>query len=339
LTNDIVSIHRETFVEVHPFIKITNAPSEVAYNISSAEISGTNLNIAGEMWWTNSISGTSGIIPISNFNFQFSVDYGDNLITVFGTNVYGQSTNDVVSIHRETFEEVHPFIKITNAPSEVAYNISSAEIVGTNLNISGEMWWTNAATGGTGSLTSGTVTISNFQFQVSINHGDNLITVSGTNIYGQSTNDVVSIHRKTWIESAPQIATNALIFPASNSVVWAPYPTNIIWDVSRITDDIDGTNLTITKITVFLEKTTNEISIVTNDIDNLLGEISWLVPENLVGNETNYVLKFEVVDSESLTNSRIFWDNKFIIIPEPTGILWIMTMLGALLCKRQTLFR
>ena len=179
----------------------------------------------------------------------------------------------------------------------------------------------------------------NFKFQISIDHGDNFITIFGTNIYGQSTNSVVCIHRKTWIESAPQIATNALIFPASNSVVWAPYPTNIIWDVSKITDDIDGTNLTITKISVFLEETTNEVSIVTNNINNLLGEIFWFVPENLVGNETNYVLKFEVVDSESLTNSRIFWDNKFIIIPEPAGILWIITVLGALLCKRKTLLR
>ena len=40
---------------------------------------------------------------------------------------------------------------------------------------------------------------------------------------------------------------------------------------------------------------------------------------------TNYVLKFEVVDSSSLTNSRIFWDNKFMIVPEGK-IITIMSL-------------
>jgi len=321
-TNDVVCIHRKTWDDVHPFMKITNAPSEVAYNISAAEISGTNLNIAGEMWWTNSLTADAGTVPISNFQFQVSIDHGDNFITISGTNIYGHSTNDVVCIHRKTWDEVHPFIKITNAPAEVAYNIFAAEISGTDLNIAGEMWWTNSLTSD-----SGTIPISNFNFQVSIDHGDNFITIFGTNIYGHSTNDVVCIHRKTWIESAPQIATNALIFPASNSVVWAPYPTNIIWDVSKITDDIDGTNLTITKISVHVSETTNEVSIITNNINNLLGEILWMVPAELIGSETNYVLNFEVVDSSSLTNSRIFWDNKFIIIPEPFLFIIIMSLI------------
>ncbi|RLD09335.1 MAG: hypothetical protein DRI44_08700, partial [Chlamydiae bacterium] len=203
ITNDFVTIHRETFEEIYPFIKITNAPTEVAYNISSAEISGTNLNIAGQLGWTNTLTGGIGTVPISNFQFQVSVDHGDNLITIFGTNIYGQSTNDVVSIHRETFAEVHPFIDITNVDHIIAYNISSAEISGTNLNIAGEMWWTNSLSGGTG-----LIQVSGVRFQVSgipVDYGDNLITVFGTNIYGQSTNDVVSIHRETWDEVHPFI--------------------------------------------------------------------------------------------------------------------------------------
>ena len=87
---------------------------------------------------------------------------------------------------------------------------------------------------------------------------------------------------------------------------------------------------------------------VTNDVSNLLGEIPWLVPNldsklvsakiplGVQAGYSNFVLKFEVVDSSSLTNSRIFWDNEFTIIPEP-GFYWIMTVLGALLIKRNTL--
>ena len=124
-----------------------------------------------------------------------------------------------------------------------------------------------------------------------------------------------------FINLPPEIATNTLIFPASDAVLVAPLPTNISWYSEKIIDGFDGTNLTITKISVHLASSTNELSIVTNNINNLLGEIPWNVPPELIGGDTNYVLKFEVVDSSSLTNSRIFWDNKFTVVPEPTFCL------------------
>jgi len=323
---DSVIIYRETFEDVHPFIQITNVPAIVAFNVSSAEISGTNLNIAGQLGIINDqYPETTNFFAQGFFTTISNLEHGDNLITIFGTNIYGHSTNDVISIHRETFAEVYPFIDITNENATVTYSVTSYTIGGTNnANVVGGMNWANSLGG------SGSIPVSGFGFQVSgisLNVGDNLITVSGTNIYGQSTNDVVSIQRKTLIESEPHIATNALIFPSSNSVLLAPFPTNIIWDIEKITDDIDGTNLTITKISVHIAETTNEVSVVTNDISNLLGEIPWLVPENLIGGDTNYVLKFEVVDSTSLTNSRIFWDNEFLIIPEP-GII-LLTLLAS----------
>jgi len=119
-----------------------------------------------------------------------------------------------------------------------------------------------------------------------------------------------------------EIATNALIFPEVNSIIYASFLTNIIWNVEKITDDIDGTNLTITKIDLHYADTTNFILEVTNNIANTLGEIEWYIPDGNWDGETNYVLKFEVVDSSSLTNSRIFWYNKFAIVPEPVGIVF-----------------
>ena len=99
-----------------------------------------------------------------------------------------------------------------------------------------------------------------------------------------------------------------------------------IWDVEKITDSIDGTNLTITKIDLHYADTTNFILEVTNNIANTLGKIEWYVSSGSWDGKTNYVLKFEVVNSLSLTNSRIFWDNKFVVVPEPMGI-WIFGML------------
>lgn len=127
--------------------------------------------------------------------------------------------------------------------------------------------------------------------------------------------------------SPPHIATNALIFPSRNAVLLAPFPTNISWYVDEITDDLDGTNVIISKISLHLSDTTNEVDIVTNTIQNILGNISWSVPAAFVVSDTQYVLKFEVVNSASLTNSRIFWDNAFTIVPEPSGMLWIIGLI------------
>ncbi len=129
----------------------------------------------------------------------------------------------------------------------------------------------------------------------------------------------------------PQIATNALIFPAENSIIFATQWTNIIWDIEKITDDIDATNLTISKITLHYADTTNEILTVTNNINNTLGEIDWYIPASSWDGLTNYVLKFEVVDSSSLTNSRIFWDNKFAIVPEGGIVIgYLLSVIGLL---------
>jgi len=207
---------------------------------------------------------------------------------------------------------VYPFIDVTNYPAVIEYPETTAEISGTNVNIDGELRWTNDKNPGiTNSFPQGfSVIVSNLAV------GENCITISGTNRYFQSTNFVVCIRRKTSIESAPQIATNALIFPCAGARLLAPFSTNITWFVDKITDDTDGTNLVITKISVHLASNSNEVANVTNDVSNLLGEIQWQVPYDLLSYSTSYVLRIEAVDSASLTNSRIFTDNEFTIIPE-----------------------
>jgi len=608
-TNSVVSIHRETFGDVHPFIDITNAPMVVAYDVSSAEISGTNLNIAGQLGIINDEHPeVTNFFAQGFFTTISNLEHGDNLITILGTNIYNHFTNDAVTIHRETFAEVHPFIDITNPNATVTYDVKTYTISGTNnANVVGGMWWTNLQSGANGDFQVQAFAGQGFQVpDIPLVLGPNKIIVYGTNSYGDVTNDYVSVFKYNidgsgeqsgskfgrrlpgiiigwgnntygqtncpasenyvavaagrhhslalknartltcwgddnygqtncpagsnyvavagggrhslalksdgtltgwgynnrgqtncpagsnyvaiaagmrfslalksdgtltgwgensegqtncpagenyvavaaggfhslalksdgsligwgrndegqttcpagnnyiavaagylhslalksdgtltgwgnnisgqtncpagnnyiavsggsdhslalksdgtligWgfniygqsscpagtnflavvgggehslaigsVASEPHIATNALIFPSSSSVLLAPFPTNIIWDTEKITDGIDGTNLTITKISVHLASTTNELTTVTNDVSNLLGEIPWLVPENLIGGDTNYVLKFEVVDSTSLTNSRIFWDNKFTVVPE-TGIMMILSL-------------
>ncbi len=319
-TNDTIAIHRETFAEVHPFIDITNAPEVVAYPLTTAEISGTNLNIAGQLGWVNNQHTETTNWFDSGFAATINnLEYDNNLITVFGTNQYGLVTNDTITIHRETFAEVHPFIDITNAPAVMAYPMTTAEISGTNLNIAGQLGWVNKQHSDTTNwFDQGFSTIVD-----NLVTGENFITVFGTNQYSLSTNAVVTIRRKTIYESQPQIATNALIFPSAHSELYAGDVTNIIWLVDGITDDIDGTNVTITKITFQIKGASNDTGVVTNDISNILGQTGWLVPEMLSDSGSNYVITFEVVDSSALTNSMIFMYNEFTIVPEPR-IIFLM---------------
>ena len=134
--------------------------------------------------------------------------------------------------------------------------------------------------------------------------------------------------------SAPEIDTNALIFPSYNASLFAPFSTNIIWDSYKISDEIDGSNLTISKISLLLADSSNEIAIIHTDVPNLLGEIPWLVSDSLINYNTNYILKFEVVDSSSLTNYCIFSNNSFAIIPEPAFFLiFFLLILNRLKCR------
>jgi len=156
----------------------------------------------------------------------------------------------------------------------------------------------------------------------------------GIPVGGYMTDNNIDIYAGYWEpiimngELYPQIATNALIFPEKYSIIAESKWTNIIWDVEKITDVIDGTNLTISKIHLHYADTTNFILEVTNNIANTLGEIEWYIPPGSWAGETNYVLKFEVVNSSSLTNSRIFWGNKFTIaiVPEAMGIIMLLTL-------------
>ena len=199
-TNDIIEIHRETWGEVHPFIDITNIPSIVPYIQTETDISGTNLNIAGQLAWVN--NRKQDITNLFSLGFSTSIDRlveGNNLIEVFGTNIYGHFTNDFVNIYRETWEEVHPFIDITNTLTTLLYFQTTAEISGTNLNIDSQLTWIN-------NMHSNTATFFSPGFKTTVDNlveGNNLINVFGKNKYGYLTNDTILISRQFSEEAAP----------------------------------------------------------------------------------------------------------------------------------------
>jgi hypothetical protein len=120
-----------------------------------------------------------------------------------------------------------------------------------------------------------------------------------------------------FLDEEPIVGSNALIFPSAGSELMAPAPTNVTWHISRIIDDHDGSNLTLTSITVHLADTTGMVVVVTNMVPNVLGELTWMVPDTLIDVQATYLLQFVAMDSGGRTGMCLFVDNPFTVVPEP----------------------
>ena len=85
-----------------PSLDITNASATVYGEVTSASIAGTNVNVVGTMWWTNTANGAHGAeAAASSWTIGgISLAWGANSITVYGTNFVGILTNDSVTITR-----------------------------------------------------------------------------------------------------------------------------------------------------------------------------------------------------------------------------------------------
>lgn len=86
-------------------VNITNENATVAGETETYTISGTNNEwTVGNLWWTNEANHASGSFPVSGFQFQVSdipLEFYENTITVYGTNVVGEVTSDSIVITRD----------------------------------------------------------------------------------------------------------------------------------------------------------------------------------------------------------------------------------------------
>lgn len=329
-----------------PAVSITSDTTWVTYDAMSYSVSGTNnIAVAGMLSWSNSLNGSHGttgpFIPGTFAAWSIAViplDVGNNIITVSSSNFWNDTSTDTIIITRGGIGTGTPQLAVTSDVISVVYSVTAVSVSGTNnMHVAGNIDWahTEAATSGIVNRTSGS---NAWSAAVTVLEGNNTVSVRGTNALGIAAQDSVVIIRQSVTEAAPQIATNALVFPGQDSVLSVIAPTNITWLVEGITDDIDGTNLTITMISVHVSNTLVEVSRVTNDIANTAGSLSWIIPPNLVPVQSTLVIRFEVVDSTTLTNSRIFYDNPFTVIPEPGSVIFnfiLVSFMIYLRCKRQ----
>ncbi|MCK5852040.1 LamG domain-containing protein, partial [bacterium] len=91
-----------------PFVNITNESVEVAYEISQCTISGTNnAAVTGFMSWDSTVSNGNFPAVVSWSVSGIPLDPGENVISISGTNIFGDVSSDSITITRMLPE---PFI-------------------------------------------------------------------------------------------------------------------------------------------------------------------------------------------------------------------------------------
>jgi len=86
-------------------VDITNANTTAYGEDATYTLVGTNNEYTvGSMEWANAANGADGIFPVSGLQFQASgipLEFGENVLTVLGTNRQGRTASDSVTVRRE----------------------------------------------------------------------------------------------------------------------------------------------------------------------------------------------------------------------------------------------
>ena len=174
-----------------PSLTITNSVTSVATNQESIVLGGTSAYLTGLITYANAASGASGSLPAQAVwtTPEIPLLYGPNQINVTGTNYGGAVASSSITITRQS--PPAPFVDLTNQAASVVYSVPNYPIGGTNnAYVVGTMWWTNSATGASGTFAA------NSPWQVTgiaLAVGANSITVYGTNQIGVVSSDSVVI--------------------------------------------------------------------------------------------------------------------------------------------------
>ena len=96
--SDTVQIYRRP----QAFVDITNVTGTISTTNATQYIAGTNnTRIVGGLTWTNSLGGGGTLSP-GGWNFTATLAYGNNVVTVNGTNVAGDVASDSVTVTRNS---------------------------------------------------------------------------------------------------------------------------------------------------------------------------------------------------------------------------------------------
>ncbi|RLD09530.1 MAG: hypothetical protein DRI44_08300 [Chlamydiae bacterium] len=231
--NDSVTITRGVPGTGNPVLDITTADTTVPYNTIKYAIGFTiNTNVVGMAQWVNTASGLNGNVDVyAGIIEDIALNIGTNLITVIGTNVFGQESTDSVTIFR-TPSLATPFIDITTGNTNVNFGTAQLDVIGTNVNIVGTMNWENQFTGASGSISA----TNNWVIpNVVLNVGANVITVTGTNVYGDIANARATITRYHESKVTLKVSDNGRFIVKTDGTPFFPqndWATKIVWKLT-----------------------------------------------------------------------------------------------------------
>jgi hypothetical protein len=222
VSSDSVVITRGPAGTGAPFLDVTTSTSVVIYDFARHDIAGTNnLNVVGSMVWTNGMTGDGGsLMAATNWRIaSVALAVGANTIMVSGTNQFGISASDTVTITRGVPSTATPYVDVTNANQTVIYDFANTAISGSNNIGIVALWWSNSLTGIRGTLAPGSPwwTING----ITLNVGVNVITVYGTNALNVATSDSVTIIRGNASTATPFVDVTNTARTVTHDVVIA----------------------------------------------------------------------------------------------------------------------
>ena len=231
--NDSITITRGTPGTGTPVLDITNDDVTVEYNTISYTIGFTiNTNVVGMAHWINPLSGKNGYVDADAGKIEnIDLAVGSNVVSVSGTNLFGQKSTDIITITR-TASLATPFIDITSGNTIVSFETVQLDISGTNSNIVGTMNWTNQTTGVSGNISAA----QNWTIQnIAVNIGNNTIIVSGTNVYGDKTDASVIVSRLHESKITLRVSDTGRVIANADGSPFYPqndWATKIVWKLS-----------------------------------------------------------------------------------------------------------
>lgn len=214
---------------VDPLVDITNENAHVSNAVTTYEIGGTNnVHVVGMMTWSNSLMAgvyTFAAAPAWTLS-DITLGVGRNIITVIGTNAFGDVHADSIIIDRDDVDAGTgtPLTVVTNEPAVVMNDISVWSLGGSNNHhVVGGMRWENSL-GGSGSFPATPYwSVAGIPLAVGVNE----LRVTGTNAFGQASRGSVTITRREPGTGAPFVdITNQNVVVPPEQVIYAIGGTN-----------------------------------------------------------------------------------------------------------------
>ena len=114
--------------------------------------------------------------------------------------------------------------------------------------------------------------------------------------------------------NAPVIMPDALVYPASNSILHVGTPANIVWSPAKIVDEAAGLD---SLVTIYVVSTGSYAvrTVVATNVPNTQGSCTWS-PDPALESFSPYCMRFDAQCNGGPVGTRVFTGKRFYVVPE-----------------------